>query len=139
MKINLKNQKCIVVVHYHVIKTEKKKWKKKMRASKLARRTAAAEQACPATVELVQAEELCRFVHPALDESQEWQVHNELKRLVKRQGIQEICSYLQHMRASEKVLLPQSPSAAYAELVRMGMPSGDGFNENTFRKYYMSK
>lgn len=139
MKINLKQQKCIVVIHYHVIKTEKKKWKKKMRASKLSRQIAAAEPPCSTIAEPAQAEELCRFVHPALDESKEWQVHNELKRLVKRQGIQEICSYLQHMRAIEKVLLPQSPSAAYAELVRMGMPSGDGFNENTFRKYYMCK
>jgi hypothetical protein len=32
-----------------------------------------------------------------------------------------------------------SPSAAYAELVRMGMPSGEGFSESTFRKYYSNK
>ena len=25
------------------------------------------------------------------------------------------------------------------ELVRMGMPQGDGYNESTFRKYYMNK
>ena len=31
------------------------------------------------------------------------------------------------------------PSVAYAELVRMGMPSGEGFSESTFRKYYSNK
>lgn len=48
--------------------------------------------------------------------------------------------------ASEKVLLvvpedhistfPQSADTAYTELVRMGMPSGDGFSIKTFMKYY---
>jgi hypothetical protein len=81
-------------------------------------------------------EKLCFFIHPSIDSSQEWQIHNEIKRLVKRHGIKEICSFLLQMRKDNKLLLPQSPSAAYEELVRMGMPSGDGFNENTFRKYY---
>ena len=84
-------------------------------------------------------EELCHFVHPSVDSQQEWQVHNEIKRLVARQGIQEICRHLQQMRKDNKVLLPQSPSSAYTELVRMGMPNGEGFNESTFRKYYSSK
>ena len=85
------------------------------------------------------ADELCHFVHPSVDSSQEWQIHNEIKRLVKRQRIQEICQYLLQLKKENKVLLPQSPSAAYEELVRLGMPNGEGFNESTFRKYYSNK
>lgn len=84
-------------------------------------------------------EELFHFIHPSVDEDQEWAVHREVKRLVKCNGVQEICSYLKQMAAEKKVLLPQMPSMAYAELVRMGMPSGEGFNESTFRKYYVNK
>ena len=85
------------------------------------------------------SEELCHFIHPSVDSRQEWQVHNEVKRLASRQGIQDICRHLQQMRRENKLLLPQSPSIAYEELVRMGMPSGNGFNESTFRKYYSNK
>lgn len=81
-------------------------------------------------------EELCHFIHPSVDGQQEWHIHDEVKRLASRQGIQEICRHLQQMRKDQKVLLPQSPSTAYTELVRMGMPSGEGFNEKTFQKYY---
>lgn len=81
-------------------------------------------------------EELCHFIHPSVDSQQEWHIHDEVKRLASRQGIQEICRHLQQMRKDQKVLLPQSPSTAYTELVRMGMPSGEGFNEKTFQKYY---
>lgn len=84
-------------------------------------------------------EELFHFIHPSVDEDQEWAIHCEVKRLVKRNGVQEICLYLKQMAAEKKVLLPQMPSVAYAELVRMGMPSGEGFNESTFRKYYDNK
>ena len=84
-------------------------------------------------------EELFHFIHPSVDEDQEWAIHRVVKRLVKCYGVQEICSYLKQMAAEKKVLLPQMPSAAYAELVRMGMPSGEGFNESTFRKYYVNK
>ena len=84
-------------------------------------------------------EELFHFIHPSVDEDQEWAVHREVKRLVTRNGVQEICSYLKQMAAEKKVLLPQMPSVAYAELVRMGMPCGEGFNESTFRKYYDNK
>ena len=83
-------------------------------------------------------EELCHFIHPSVDGKQEWQVHDEVKRLASRQGIQEICQHLHQMRKDNKLLLPQSPSTAYGELVRMGMPNGEGFNESTFRKYYRS-
>ena len=81
-------------------------------------------------------EELCHFVHPSVDDGQEWFVHDEVKRLVSHQSVKEICRYLLQMRKDNKVLLPESPSAAYGELVRMGMPNGEGFNESTFRKYY---
>ena len=40
------------------------------------------------------------------------------------------------LKNDNKVLLPSTPSPVYAELVRMGMPNGEGFNEVTFRKYY---
>lgn len=100
---------------------------------------AASPAASPAAAASPGGQDLCHFVHPAVDSRQEWQVHEEVRRLASRQGIQEICRHLQQMRKENKVLLPQSPSAAYAELVRMGMPSGEGFNESTFRKYYSHK
>ena len=89
--------------------------------------------------EEVQAEELCHFVHPSVDSQQEWTIHNEIKRLVTRQSLPEICQYLLKMRKDNKILLPPSPSAAYEELIRMGMPRGEGFSESTFRKYYIYK
>ena len=80
--------------------------------------------------------ELFHFIHPSVPCGQERQVHNEVARLVRRQGIQEICAYLKRLADDHTLLLPQGPGAAYAELVRMGMPSGEGFNEKTFQKYY---
>ena len=81
-------------------------------------------------------EELFHFIHPSIGEKEEWQIHDEVKRLVTRQGLQEICLYLSQMAKDKKILLPQNQGKAYAELVRMGMPSGEGFNEKTFQKYY---
>ena len=81
-------------------------------------------------------EELFHFVHPELDETEAWRIHDAVKRVVKLQGIQMICQYLTQLKNEKKALLPPSPSAAQAELVRMGMPDGEGFNEATFRKYY---
>ena len=81
-------------------------------------------------------EALFHFVHPELDEAEAWRIHNAVKRVVKLQGIQMICQYLVQLKNEKKVLLPPNPSAAYIELVRMGMPDGEGFNETTFRKYY---
>ena len=81
-------------------------------------------------------EELCHFIHPAVDYQQEWQIHDEVKRLAMRQGIKEICQHLLQMSKDNKLLLPQSPLAAYVEMVRMGMSQGAGFNEKTFQKYY---
>lgn len=84
-------------------------------------------------------EEMFHFVHPELDEQEGWKIHNAVKRVVKLQGIQMICQYLMQLKDDRKVLLPPNPSAAYTELVRMGMPNGEGFNEITFRKYYNRK
>ena len=84
-------------------------------------------------------EEMFHFVHPELEEQEGWKIHNAVKRAVKLQGIQMICQYLMQLKDDRKVLLPPNPSAAYSELVRMGMSNGEGFNEITFRKYYNRK
>ena len=84
----------------------------------------------------VHTEELFHFVHPSVESKDEWRIHDEVKRLVSRNGIQEICQYLKELKRDKKILLPQSPSIAYAELIRLCMPKGGGFNEITFRKYY---
>ena len=81
-------------------------------------------------------EELFHFVYPELAEDEAWRIHDAVKRVVRLQGIQMICEYLMRLKNDNKVLLPSTPSPVYAELVRMGMPNGEGFNEVTFRKYY---
>ncbi len=90
----------------------------------------------PAETKGKRDKELFHFVHPELNDEEAWRVHDAVKRVVKLQGIQMICQYLSQLRGENKVLLPPNPSAAYTELVRMGMPNGEGFNETTFRKYY---
>lgn len=90
----------------------------------------------PATNNQERNEERFHFVHPELDETEAWCIHDAVKRVVKLQGIQMICQYLTQLKNDKKVLLPPNPSTAYAELVRMGMSNGEGFNETTFRKYY---
>lgn len=84
-------------------------------------------------------EDLFHFVHPEVDEQEEVKVHQQVKRLVGRFGIKEICEYLTDMAASKKILLPQNVKVAYDELVRMGMPDGEGFAYKTFEKYYKRK
>ena len=76
------------------------------------------------------------FVHPSVDVEEQWQIHDEIVRLVARQGIQEICKYLTQLSADKKVLLPQNAEKAYNELVRLGMPNGEGYSLKTFTKYY---
>ena len=102
---------------------------------KLARRKASKTRT-KADMAVQQDVEIFKHVHPSLDDEAAWQVHNEVKRLVKRQGIQEICQYLQKLASEDKIFLPNMPSVAYAELVRMGMPDGEGFTLKTFMKYY---
>ena len=81
-------------------------------------------------------EEWFHFIHPEVDDSEEVKIHQAVKKLVKRFGVKEICDYLSQMAREKKVLLPQKPNVAYDELVRMGMPSGEGFALKTFEKYY---
>ena len=83
--------------------------------------------------------ELFHFIHPSVNEQEEMIIHNEVKRLVKRQGVQMICQHLLQMKEDENLLLPPNPSVVYNELVRMGMPQNGGYNENTFRKYYSNR
>ena len=81
--------------------------------------------------------ELFRFVHPALEEEEEWRVHREVERLVKRFDVQKICMRLNQLKKEGKVLLPQNTRNAHEELIRMGMPTGKaGFEYKTFCKYY---
>ena len=81
-------------------------------------------------------DELFHFIHPTVDVSQEKKIHDEIARLVRRHGIQEICQYLMEMRDEKKVLLPMNAEKLYNELVRMGMPAGEGFSLKTFMRYY---
>lgn len=83
------------------------------------------------------AEDRFHFVHPELDDEEAWRIHDAVKRLVAHQKVKEICMYLKDLKKDKKVLLPQSPSVAYAELVRMGMPNGDGFSEKNFSNSYL--
>ena len=76
------------------------------------------------------------FVHPSVDADKAWQIHDEIARLAARQGIQEICKYLTQLSDAQKVLLPQNAEKAYNELVRLGMPNGEGYSLKTFTKYY---
>ena len=82
-------------------------------------------------------EELFHFIHPSVEDEEALSIHRQVKRLVTCHGIQEICKYLPELAKAKKILLPESPLSAYKELVRMGMPEKDGFNEKTFHKYYV--
>ena len=81
-------------------------------------------------------EELFKFIHPSICGEEELKIHDEVKRLVTHQKIPEICQYLHLMARNNKILLPQMPSVAYAELVRMGMPTTAGYSEKYFKKHY---
>lgn len=95
-----------------------------------------APQVKPVSQNQEKNEELFKFIHPSIPDEEAWSIHQEIKNLVKRNGIQMICDYLRQLKKEKKILLPQSPAIAYAELVRMGMPTTEGFAESTFRKYY---
>ena len=84
-----------------------------------------------------QNEEQFHFVHPEVGEEEAWKIHNAVKRLVKHQKVLDICIYLKDLKTKGKLLLPQSPSIAYKELVRMGMPSGEGYSEKYFSGCYL--
>ena len=84
-------------------------------------------------------EELFKFIHPTISDEDGVEIHEEVKRLVKRHGVQMICEYLQQMARDKKILLPPNPSPVYAELVRLGMPTGKGYSEKHFSNQYLSK
>ena len=76
------------------------------------------------------------FIHPSLDDEEGWKIHNEVKRLVRRQSVPDIIKYLRNLESDNIILLPTVSSVAYDELVRMGMPSTGGFSKEHFRKQY---
>lgn len=82
-------------------------------------------------------EEMFHFVHPSIEAEEGWRIHDAVKRLVAHQRIQDICQYLKDLSKKNKILLPQSPSSAYKELVRMGMPNGEGYSEKYFSSCYI--
>ena len=83
-----------------------------------------------------EGEELCKFIHPAIDNAKARKIHLVIKRLASTQGIQEICQYLNKMANDELILQPVNPTTAYEELTRMGMPKTAGYSYKTFQKYY---
>ena len=82
-------------------------------------------------------EELFHFVHPELDETEAWRIHDAIKRVVANYRIPDICAYLKEQKQNGKLMLPSNPSNMYNELVRLGMPNGEGFSEKNFSNSYM--
>ena len=81
-------------------------------------------------------EELFHFVHPELDETEAWRIHDAIKRVVANYRIPDICAYLKEQKQNGKLMLPSNPSNMYNELVRLGMPNGEGFSEKNFSNSY---
>jgi hypothetical protein len=95
------------------------------------------KMASPTSKDKERQGEVFKFIHPAVDSKDtEWQIHDEIQRLVSKQGIQEICQYLKQMASEKRILLPQNAEKVYNELVRIGMPNGEGYNLKTFRNCY---
>ena len=82
-------------------------------------------------------EELFHFVHPELDETEAWRIHDAIKRVVANYRIPDICAYLKEQKQNGKLMLPSNPSNMYNELVRLGMLNGEGFSEKNFSNSYM--
>ena len=68
-------------------------------------------------------EERFHFVHPEVEDDEAWRIHDAVKRLVA------------HQRKG-KVMLPSISAIMYNELVRLGMPTGEGFSEKHFSNSY---
>ena len=81
-------------------------------------------------------EERFHFVHPEIEDEEAWRIHQSIKRLVAYQKIPEICAYLKELKQKGKVLLPSVSAVMYNELVRLGMPTGDGYSEKHFSNSY---
>ncbi len=82
-------------------------------------------------------EERFHFVHPEIEDEEAWRIHQAIKRLVAYQKIPEICAYLKELKQKGKVLLPSVSTVMYNELVRLGMPTGNGYSEKHFTNSYM--
>lgn len=82
-------------------------------------------------------EEWFHFIHPEIEAEEAWRIHVAVKRLVATQKVPEICVYLKELKIKGKVLLPSAPAVLYKELVRMGMPTGDGYSEKYFSNNYI--
>ena len=82
------------------------------------------------------AEEIFHFIHPEIEDEEAWRIHYAIKRLVAHQRLPEICSYLKELKQKGKVLLPSVSSIMYNELVRLGMPKGEGYTEKHFSNNY---
>lgn len=82
-------------------------------------------------------EELFHFVHPEIEDEEAWRIHDAVKRLVAHQRVPEICAYLKELKQKGKILLPSVSAVMYKELVRLGMPTGNGYSEKHFTNSYM--
>lgn len=89
-------------------------------------------------ITMQETKELCHFIFPGLDEKEAQQVHRQIKDLVARFSMKDICSFLNRLAEEKKILQPQIPQNAFEELHRMGMPSQEtkGFGYDNFCKYY---
>ena len=87
--------------------------------------------------EEVKEEERFHFVHPEIEDEEAWRIHDAIKRLVAYQRVADICAYLKEQKLKGKLMLPSIPSVMYSELVRLGMPQGEGFSEKNFSNSYM--
>ena len=81
-------------------------------------------------------EERFHFVHPEIEDEEAWRIHDAVKRLVAHQRVPEICAYLKELKQKGKILLPSVSAVMYKELVRLGMPTGEGYSENHFSNSY---
>ena len=83
-------------------------------------------------------EERFHFIHVEIEDEEAWRIHHAIKRLVANYRIPDICAYLKEQKNNGKLMLPSNPSNMYTELVRLGMPSGEGFSEKNFSNIYNS-
>lgn len=81
-------------------------------------------------------EERFHFIHVEIDDEEAWHIHRAIKRLVANYRVPEICNYLKEQKQRGKLMLPLNPSGLYNELVRLGMPKGEGFTEKNFSNLY---
>lgn len=81
-------------------------------------------------------EERFHFVHPEIEDEEAWHIHDTVKRLLKYQRVPEICTYLKELKQKGKIMLPSVSAVMYKELVRLGMPTGEGYSEKHFSNSY---